>query len=85
MRVFKYPWFNRFAEKEGITDAMKYRSDILEIIHENASANFEIGAISEARMREYDKMCLTKDNDTARQPEASSKEENIPVSLLHGA
>ena len=36
-------------------------------------------------MREYDKMCLIKDNDTARQPEASTKEENIPISLLHGA
>ena len=39
---------------------MKYKSDILETIHENATANFEIGAISEARMREYDEMCLAE-------------------------
>ena len=67
---------------------MKYKSDILEIIHENATANFEIGAISKARMREYDEMCLFKENETARQPEASTKEtkeENIPASLLYGA
>ena len=44
---------------------MKYKSDILEMIHENATANFEIGAISEARMKEYDKMCLVKENDPA--------------------
>ena len=39
---------------------MKYKSDILETIHENAIANYEIGAISEAKMREYDEMCLVK-------------------------
>jgi DNA-binding transcriptional regulator YiaG len=38
---------------------MKYESDILETIHENAIANFELGFISEARMREYDELCLT--------------------------
>ena len=39
---------------------MKYKSKILEMIHENASDNYEIGAISEARMHEYDEMCLVK-------------------------
>ncbi|MCL2805335.1 MAG: hypothetical protein FWD26_05290 [Treponema sp.] len=39
---------------------MKCKSDILEMIHENASENYKIGAISEARMREYDEMCLVK-------------------------
>ena len=39
---------------------MKYKSDILETIHENATANFEIGAISGERMREYDEMALPK-------------------------
>jgi len=37
---------------------MKYKSDILEAIHESATEKFHIGAISEARMREYDEMCL---------------------------
>ena len=40
---------------------MKYRSDILEVIHESASEKFKIGAISEERMREYDKMCLSSE------------------------
>ena len=39
---------------------MKYKSDIFETIHESATEKFHIGAISEARMREYDEMCLTK-------------------------
>jgi hypothetical protein len=38
---------------------MKYESDIAETIHENAIANFELGFISEAEMREYDELCLT--------------------------
>ena len=44
---------------------MKYKSDILEVIHESAVARFKIGALSEARMREYDEMCLVKENDAA--------------------
>ena len=39
---------------------MKYESDILEMIHENAMLDFKMGFISEARMREFDKLCLTK-------------------------
>ena len=50
---------------------MKYKSDILEMIHENASANYEIGAISEARMREYDEMCLVNNTETDCVPEKS--------------
>ena len=37
-----------------------YESDISEMIHENATINFKMGFISEARMREFDKLCLTK-------------------------
>ena len=37
-----------------------YESDIAEMVHENATINFKMGFISEARMREYDKLCLTK-------------------------
>ena len=37
-----------------------YESDIAEMVHENATINFNLGFISEARMREYDKLCLTK-------------------------
>ena len=47
---------------------MKYKSDIFETIHESATEKFHIGAISEARMHEYDEMCLTPEalqNNTA--------------------
>jgi len=37
---------------------MKYESEILEMVHENAMENFKLGFISEDRMREFDKMCL---------------------------
>jgi DNA-binding transcriptional regulator YiaG len=38
---------------------MKYESDILEMIHENETINFELGFITEAEMREFDELCLT--------------------------
>lgn len=37
---------------------MKYESDILQMIHKDATADFKSGFITEARMREYDEMCL---------------------------
>jgi DNA-binding transcriptional regulator YiaG len=38
---------------------MKYESEILEAMHQEAIEMFKIGAITEARMREYDEMCLS--------------------------
>jgi DNA-binding transcriptional regulator YiaG len=37
---------------------MKYRSEICEVMHQDAIADFKVGAISEAEMREYDELCL---------------------------
>jgi len=38
---------------------MKYESDILKTIHETALAEFRLGIVSDAEMREYDELCLT--------------------------
>ena len=40
---------------------MKYKSEIYEVVHQDAVANFEIGAISETEMQEFDEMCLVKE------------------------
>jgi len=37
---------------------MKYESEMLKVIHQDAKAMYKAGAITEARMREYDEMCL---------------------------
>jgi DNA-binding transcriptional regulator YiaG len=38
---------------------MIYESEALEVIHQDAIAMYKAGVITEARMREYDEMCLT--------------------------
>jgi len=40
---------------------MKYKSEIFEVIHQDAVAMFEIGAISKAEMKKFDKICLVKE------------------------
>ncbi|MCL2067977.1 MAG: XRE family transcriptional regulator [Treponema sp.] len=55
---------------------MKYKSKIYEVIHQDAIADFEVGAISEARMQEFDDMCLIQN------PEKELVAEN-PVALEH--
>ena len=48
---------------------MKYKSEICEVMHQDARADFEVGAISEVRMREYDEMCLVQEPETAHPAE----------------
>ena len=56
---------------------MKYKSDIYEVIHQSAIDKFEIGAISEARMREYDEMCLVKIPDPVYKAEQNKGIEKL--------
>jgi DNA-binding transcriptional regulator YiaG len=44
---------------------MTYKSEIYEVVHQDAAAMLEIGAISETKMREFDKMCLVQEPETA--------------------
>jgi DNA-binding transcriptional regulator YiaG len=46
---------------------MKYKSKIFEVIHQDATANFEVGAISADEMREYDEMCLVREPEAAKE------------------
>ena len=54
----------------------KYKSDIYEAVYEDAMADFEVGAISEARMREYDEMCLVQEPEESYAAEPSVEPEH---------
>jgi putative transcriptional regulator len=56
---------------------MRYKSEIYEVIHESAAKKFKIGAISEAEMREFDKMCLTLELKPAQDVRKSAQMECI--------
>jgi putative transcriptional regulator len=45
---------------------VKYKSEIFEVIHQNATDKYMIGAISPAQMREFDEMCLVQESETAK-------------------
>ena len=47
---------------------MKYKSEILEVLHENAVEMYKIGGITEASMREYDEMCLANPKTENKSP-----------------
>jgi DNA-binding transcriptional regulator YiaG len=44
-----------------------YESDLLGVIHEMAEDLHQIGAINDARMREYDKNCLVRESEPAKE------------------
>jgi DNA-binding transcriptional regulator YiaG len=56
---------------------MEYKSEIFEVIHQSATAKFEIGAISAARMREYDEMCLLRKTEPAKEAAEATEPEAI--------
>jgi len=55
---------------------MKYKSEIFEVVHQDATEMFKIGAISEEKMREFDEMCLAPETD-AGETSAVQKTEKI--------
>jgi len=54
---------------------MKYKSEIYEVVHQDAVEMFKIGAISEERMGEFDKMCFVKEPEAAYAAEKPPKTE----------
>ena len=58
---------------------MKYESDILEMIHQNAITEFQLGLISEVEMRKYDKLCLPEEalQDNTAHGDNAHETENI--------
>jgi hypothetical protein len=55
----------------------KYQSKLLGVIYEEALANFEVGAISEERLREYARDCLVPSV-----PKVSTQKPAAPVSRV---
>ena len=61
---------------------MVYKSEIYEVIHQSAIEKFEIGAISETKMREYNEMCLLKESETAPDPDVCpEKKQSSPIAV----
>jgi DNA-binding transcriptional regulator YiaG len=56
---------------------MKYKSDLLGVLHEMAEDLHQIGAISDARMREYDKNCLVQKPEPAKETAETTEIEHI--------
>jgi DNA-binding transcriptional regulator YiaG len=48
---------------------VEYKSEICEAMYMDALADFEVGAISEAKMREYSEMCLVREPETSHEVE----------------
>ena len=59
---------------------MKYKSEIFEVIHQDAMADFKVGAISKDEMEEFDKMCLVNEPRTTYMSDKSPKTEYATAS-----
>jgi len=55
----------------------KYKSDAYEAIHEDAMALFEVGAISEVELKEFDEACLFQEPETVYKSEKSMTIEHV--------
>jgi DNA-binding transcriptional regulator YiaG len=57
--------------------AKKYQSELLGVLHQDASADYQLGIISEAKMREFDHECLIRKPDQA--PESTPGTRHSPT------
>ena len=66
---------------------MRYKSEIFEVVHQDATEMFKIGGISEARMREYDAMCLVQEPEESyvAEPSAELEHKQSPLTLSLGS
>jgi len=63
---------------------MKYESEILEVMHQEAIEMYKIGVITEARMREYDEMCFSN-LKTENKPPVYSDDNSVNVEHISPA
>jgi len=64
---------------------MKYKSEILEVLHKNAVEMYKIGGITEASMREYDEMCLANPKTEKKSSSAYSNDNSVNVEHIRHA
>ena len=58
----------------------KYENDALMVCHQSAEGLHRLGIINNARMREFDEMCLAQESEIANATETSIKKgHNRPV------
>jgi len=64
---------------------MKYESEILKVIHQDAKAMYKIGAITEARMREYDEACLASPKTKNKSSLVNANDNSVNVEHISHA
>ena len=63
---------------------MKYESEILEVMHQEAIEMYKSGVITEARMREYDELCLPSPK-TENKPPVYADDNSVNVEHISHA
>jgi hypothetical protein len=58
---------------------MRYESDIAEMIHENAIAEFRLGILTEAETREYDELCLPPEAFKEKYVQSADAHETVNI------
>jgi len=64
---------------------MKYESEIIEAMHQEAKEMYKIGVITEARMREYDEMCLSNPKMEKKSSSAYADNNSVNVEKIKQA
>jgi DNA-binding transcriptional regulator YiaG len=64
---------------------MKYESEALKVIHLDAKAMFKSGVITEARMREYDELCLPNPKTENKSSPVYAKDSSVNVEHISHA
>jgi DNA-binding transcriptional regulator YiaG len=63
----------------------KYKSELLMVCHTGAKAMYEVGAISDKEMKEYDRDCLAAPAEKIKNNSADIAKKAVPVYAASGS
>ena len=64
---------------------MKYESEALKVIHQDAKAMYKSGVITEAEMREYDEICLPSPKTENKSSSVYANDNSVNVEQINHA
>ena len=61
----------------------KFYSEACEVIYEDALGHFEVGAISEAELREFEEICFLKEGESPKGEKRANSPDSLAVVSEH--
>jgi len=64
---------------------MKYESEALKVVHQDAKNMYKVGVITKEKMREYDELCLKNPKTEKKSHPVSVNDDSVDIKTINQA